>query len=124
MENKDSARTYKFPIAMERGVLFFKIRRGMIGAMLQYPSTRTNKSNASVLIARGIHTQGFVQERSSEVLRLKPNSNPPTPVTKVKEPSQSIRRIFSIFDCCRVASGIGIWTRKVTMTADRMSGGI
>lgn len=96
----------------------------MIGATLQYASTRTNETSPKTLITKGNHTKIFPNARSSEAFKLSPSNNPPTPVTNVKEPSQSTRRSFSELGCFCISSESGISTRRATISAARMRGGI
>ena len=123
----------KFDTATHARVLRLSNRIGRIGSVLTYVSTKTKETRAATLMIDKPHTDGLLQGISSTVLKETATRRQPTAVTRVRDPSQSMRANFpcnvlffdgngtSTFQVTKTKeiARIGIWSRKAQrLTAD------
>src|ERR1700730_4468355 len=68
---------------------------GRIGSLLTYVSTKTKDTRAITLVTDKPHTAGLLHGISSAVLRVTATRRHPTAVTRVRDPSPSMRASFT-----------------------------
>lgn len=104
----------KFDTATHAGVLCLSNRIGKIGSVLTYASTKTKETRAITLMIDKPHTDGWLQGTSSAVLRVTATRRQPTAITRVRDPSQSMRANFPCNVVCLCGSGTS--TLQITRT--------
>jgi len=106
------------------GVLCLIRCKGMTGYGAQRVSTSMNSAPETPLVTNSPHIQGFDQDNSSVVLRLKPRRRHPTAPTRVNEPKKSMRRSLSYRLWFCTSNGSSIFTFKATKVNEKIKMGV